>query len=34
MNKFKQIRPIVLGVIIKDNKILVNEGYDELFEKV
>ena len=30
MNKFKQIRPIVLGVIIKDNKILVNEGYDEI----
>ena len=30
MNKFKQIRPIVLGVITKDNKILVNEGYDEV----
>ena len=30
MNKFKQIRPVVLGVITKDNKILVNEGYDEI----
>ena len=30
MNKFKQIRPVVLGVITKDNKILVNKGYDEI----
>lgn len=28
MDKFKEIRPIVLGIAIKDNKILVGEGYD------
>lgn len=28
MNKFKEIRPIVLGIAIKDNKLLVGEGYD------
>ena len=28
MDKFKQIRPIVLGLAIKDNKLLVGEGYD------
>ena len=28
MDKFKEIRPIVLGIAIKDNKLLVGEGYD------
>ena len=28
MNKFKEIRPIVLGIAIKDNKLLVGESYD------
>lgn len=27
MDKFKEIRPIVLGIVKKDNKILVSEGY-------
>ena len=30
MNKFKEIRPIVLGIAKKENKILVSEGYDEV----
>ena len=30
MDKFSQIRPIVLGVAIKDGKLLVSEGYDKL----
>ena len=30
MNKFKEIRPIVLGVAIKDNKLLVCEGFDSV----
>jgi len=28
MDKFKEIRPIVLGILIRDNKILVAEKYD------
>lgn len=28
MDKFKTIRPIVLGLVIRDGKILVGEGYD------
>ena len=28
MNKFKEIRPIVLGLATKENKLLVGEGYD------
>ena len=28
MNKFKEIRPIVLGLAIKNNKLLVGEGFD------
>lgn len=28
MDKFKEIRPIVLGIAIKDGKLLVSEGYD------
>jgi len=30
MNKFKEIRPIVLGLAIKNNKLLVSEGYDDI----
>ena len=30
MDKFKEIRPIVLGIAIKDDKILVSEGYDKI----
>lgn len=30
MDKFKEIRPIVLGLAIKNNKILVGEGYDNV----
>lgn len=30
MDKFKEIRPIVLGIARKDNKILVGEGYDKI----
>lgn len=29
MDKFKEIRPIVLGIVKKDNKILVSKGYDK-----
>lgn len=28
MDKFKEIRPIVLGVAIRDGKLLVSEGFD------
>ncbi len=30
MDKFKEIRPIVLGIVKRDNKILVSRGYDEI----
>ena len=30
MDKFKEIRPIVLGVAIKDGKLLVGEGHDRI----
>lgn len=30
MDKFKEIRPIVLGIAIKDNKLLVGEGFDNV----
>ena len=33
MNKFPKIRPIVLGIAIKDNKILVSEYYDKVTNK-
>ena len=33
MDKFKEIRPIVLGIAKKDNKILVSEGYDKIKDK-
>jgi len=28
MDKFQTIRPIVLGLVIRDGKVLVREGYD------
>lgn len=34
MNKFKEIRPIVLGMLKKDNKILVSKGYDKVKSEV
>ena len=34
MNKFKEIRPIVLGVVKRGNKILVSEGYDKVKDEV
>jgi ADP-ribose pyrophosphatase YjhB (NUDIX family) len=30
MNKFKEIRPIVLGLAVKNNKLLVSEGFDSV----
>ena len=30
MDKFKEIRPIVLGIAIKDNKLLVGKGFDNI----
>jgi len=30
MDKFKEIRPIVLGLAVKDGKVLVSEGYDKV----
>ncbi len=30
MNKFEEIRPIVLGLAIKENKLLVSEGFDKI----
>lgn len=30
MDKFKEIRPIVLGIAKRNNKILVSEGYDKI----
>ena len=30
MDKFNEIRPIVLGLAIKDNKLLVSEGFDKV----
>lgn len=34
MDKFKEIRPIVLGIAQKDNKILVSEGYDKIKKEI
>ena len=34
MDKFKEIRPIVLGIVKKENKILVSEGYDKVKDEV
>ncbi len=33
MDKFKEIRPIVLGIVKKENKLLVNKGYDKVTNK-
>lgn len=30
MDKFKEIRPIVLGIAVRNNKLLVAEGYDKV----
>ena len=30
MDKFKEIRPIALGLAIKDNSLLVSEGFDKV----
>ena len=30
MDKFREIRPIVLGLLTRNNKLLVSEGYDEV----
>ena len=30
MDKFKEIRPVVLGIVTKNNKLLVGEGYDKI----
>ena len=30
MDKFKEIRPVVLGIVKKENKLLVNKGYEAL----
>lgn len=30
MNKFKEIRPIVLGLAVKNNKLLVSESFDSV----
>lgn len=34
MDKFKEIRPIVLGIVKRYNKILVSEGYDKVKQEV
>ena len=34
MDKFKEIRPIVLGIAIKDNKLLVSEGFDKVKNQI
>lgn len=34
MDKFKEIRPVVLGIAKRNNKILVSEGYDEVTGEV
>lgn len=34
MNKFKEIRPIALGIAIKNNKLLVSEGIDTVKKQI
>ena len=34
MDKFKEIRPIVLGIVKKEDKILVSKGYDKVKDEV
>lgn len=30
MDKFKEIRPLALGIAVKNNKLLVSEGFDNI----
>lgn len=30
MDKFKEIRPITLGIVVRDGKVLASKGYDEV----
>ena len=34
MDKFKEIRPVVIGIARNDNKILVSEGYDKVKNQI
>ena len=34
MDKFKEIRPIALGLTIKNNKLLVSEGFDKVKNEI
>ncbi len=34
MDKYKEIRPIVLGIVKRENKILVSKGYDKVKNEV
>ncbi len=34
MDKFKEIRPIVLGIVKRDDKILVSKGYDKIKNEI
>ena len=34
MDKFKEIRPIALGLVIKDNKLLVSEGFEKVKNEI
>lgn len=34
MDKFKEIRPVVLGLAKKDNKLLVGEGFDNVKNQI
>ena len=34
MDKFKEIRPVVLGLAIKNNKLLVSEGFDKIKNEI
>ena len=34
MDKFKEIRPIALGLAIKNNKLLVSEGFDKVKNEI
>ena len=34
MDKFKEIRPIALVLVIKDNKLLVSEGFDKVKNEI
>lgn len=34
MDKFKEIRPIVLGIVKRDDRILVSKGYDKIKNEI